>query len=191
MDEYDSGHLPLFSYKNSLKYSLCFILIQVSTGEPKREEVPSSSGFEGSKAYNMMLKMGWGGKGLGVQEQGEEKTVADKMVKNITKEGLGTKNVIHEVDQILQNYISSSKVTTLAFDSSFSKEERAQIHNLAQKYNLKSKSQGKEPDRRITITRKLAKWDLVKELLRSNLENDSYKLTIPENYQVMWQDESK
>lgn len=133
-----------------------------------------------------MLKMGWGGKGLGVQEQGEEKTVADKMVKNISKEGLGTKNVISEVDEILQDYISSSKITTLAFDSTFSKEERAQIHNLAQKYNLKSKSLGKEPDRRITITRKMAKWDLVRELLRSDLENDSYKLSIPEEFQNIW-----
>lgn len=138
----------------------------------------------------MMLKMGWGGKGLGVQEQGEEKTVADKMVKNITKEGLGTKNVISEVDQILQDYIASSKVTTLAFDSSFTKEERAQIHSLAQKYNLKSKSTGKEPERRITISRKMAKWDLVKELLLSDLENDSYKLFIPESFQRFWQTET-
>lgn len=157
-------------------------------GTHKEDEFANK--FEGTKAYNMMLKMGWGGKGLGIQEQGEEKTVADKMVKNITKEGLGSTNVVREVNQILQDYISSSKITTLAFDSSFSKDERAQIHNLAQKYNLKSKSQGKEPDRRITITRKIAKWDLVKELLRSDLENDSYKLCIPQNYQVLWQQKS-
>lgn len=160
----------------------------MSTQEVSPEDKPQpSTSFEGSKAYNMMLKMGWSGKGLGAQEQGEEKTVADKMVKNITKEGLGNKNVIAEVDHILIDYISSLKNTTLVFDSSFTKDERAQIHNLAQKYNLRSKSQGKEPDRRITITRKMAKWDLVKELLRSNLENDSYKLSIPEDFQNLWQ----
>lgn len=42
----------------------------------------------GSKAHQMMLKMGWGGKGLGANEQGEEKTVAEKMVQNVTKEGI-------------------------------------------------------------------------------------------------------
>lgn len=157
----------------------------------KKKEPECASSFEGSKAYSMMLKMGWSGKGLGVQEQGEEKTVADKMVKNITREGLGAKNIMAEVDQILQDYISTSKITTLAFDSSFSKEERAEIHNLAKKYNLKSKSLGKEPDRRITITRKLSKWDLVKELLRSDLENDSHKLSIPQDFQHLWQDVSE
>lgn len=160
----------------------------MSTGviPPKEVEPQPARSLTGSKAYSMMLKMGWGGKGLGVEEQGEEKTVAEKLVQNVTKEGLGSKNVIGEVDKILQDYISSSKITTLMFDSSFSKEERAQIHNFAQKYNLKSKSQGKEPDRRITISRKMAKWDLVKELLRSNLENDSYKLCIPKDFEHFW-----
>lgn len=134
----------------------------------------------------MMLKMGWGGRGLGVEEQGEEKSVADKMVKSISKEGLGTKNVRSEVEYILQEYLNSSKFTTLAFDSSFNKDERAQIHILAQKYHLKSKSMGKGLNRRITITRKMEKWDLVRELLRCGLENSSYKLTIPEDFRHLW-----
>nr|CAI5836702.1 unnamed protein product [Callosobruchus analis] len=88
----------------------------------------SSSLGENSKAYQMMLKMGWGGKGLGSQEQGEEKTVAELITKNITKEGLGSKNVMEEIDRIMKEFAQSTKLSTLAFDSSFTKDERARMH---------------------------------------------------------------
>ncbi|CAH1985760.1 unnamed protein product [Acanthoscelides obtectus] len=93
---------------------------------------PSSSNDlgENSKAYQMMLKMGWGGKGLGSQEQGQEKTVAELITENITKEGLGSKNVMEEIDRIMREFAQSTKLSTLAFDSSFTKEERARMHTL-------------------------------------------------------------
>nr|CAH7744226.1 unnamed protein product [Callosobruchus chinensis] len=107
---------------------------EVTTGAIKKEKGnsngPSSNNDlgENSKAYQMMLKMGWGGKGLGSQEQGEEKTVAELITENITKEGLGSKNVMEEIDRIMREFAHSTKLSTLAFDSSFTKEERARMH---------------------------------------------------------------
>nr|CAH7744227.1 unnamed protein product [Callosobruchus chinensis] len=120
----------------------------------------------------MMLKMGWGGKGLGSQEQGEEKTVAELITENITKEGLGSKNVMEEIDRIMREFAHSTKLST-----------------IAAKYNLKSKSEGKDENRRITISKKMDKWNIVRELLRGGLENESYKLQIPEKFKYLWTDE--
>lgn len=120
---------------NKLKKKCFFItkcdnFEEVNTGETSKvgESDNKPTNMEGSKAFQMMLKMGWGGKGLGAQEQGQEKTIADTIVENITKEGLGNKNVIAEVDTILRDFAQSAKLSTLAFNSSFTKEERAQIH---------------------------------------------------------------
>ncbi|XP_023016513.2 NF-kappa-B-repressing factor [Leptinotarsa decemlineata] len=154
----------------------------------KEEELAPAMGLEGSKAHQMMLKMGWGGKGLGTQEQGEQKTVADKIVENITREGLGSQNVMQEVQKILYDYARSNKTTTLGFDSGFTKEERAQIHAIAAKYHLRSKSEGGFNTRRITVSKKKNKWMLVKDLLMVGGENESYSLTIPEEYQDMWKE---
>ncbi|XP_056634157.1 homeobox protein 5-like [Diorhabda sublineata] len=141
-----------------------------------------------SKALQMMLKMGWGGKGLGTKEQGEQKSVAEKIIENISREGLGLggQSVMQEVDKILADYAKSNKTVTLGFDSGFTKEERAQIHSIAAKYHLKSKSEGGFNNRRITISKKMSKWVLVRELLRVGLENESYILTIPDDFQHLW-----
>lgn len=62
------------------------------------------------------------------------------------------------------------------------------LFRLALRLSLKSKSEGQGEDRRITIGKKIAKWDLVKELLRANCENEAYKLIIPSNFENMWTD---
>lgn len=94
-----------------------------------------------------------------------------------------------EVENILKDFAHSAKVTTLVFDSSFTKDERAFIHKLAMKFNLKSKSIGKDENRRITISKKMEKWDLVKTLLREEgLETDAYKLLIPDDFKHLWED---
>ncbi|CAG9856252.1 unnamed protein product [Phyllotreta striolata] len=144
-----------------------------------------------SKAMQMMLKMGWGGKGLGTLEQGERQSVADKIVENISREGLGGsgQTVMQEVEKILVDYAKSSKTTTLGFDSGFTKEERAQIHQIAAKYHLKSKSEGGFNSRRITISKKMSKWVLVRELLSVGLENESYILTIPDDFKHLWSED--
>lgn len=117
----------------------CFLIIKkrnyenISTEDLNKpySKLTAPNTLEGSKAHLMMLKMGWGGKGLGINEQGAEKTVAETMVQNITKAGLGGKNIMSEINNILKEFAQSPKVTTLAFDSGFTKDERAHIHRWA------------------------------------------------------------
>ncbi|XP_050309995.1 NF-kappa-B-repressing factor-like [Anthonomus grandis grandis] len=174
----------------------CFYIIkkkefeEVSTKlkETEAEAKPSTS-LEGSKAHQMMLKMGWGGKGLGVNEQGEQKTVAETIDQNVSRQGLGTDDVFKKIYKLLEDYSKSDKMTLLKFDPDFTSEERAHIHKIAQKFGLKSKSEGKGEQRRITVTKKLHRGDLVYNLLINGLENSLYKLEIPEKFRSLWQGE--
>ncbi|KAF7286978.1 hypothetical protein GWI33_002822 [Rhynchophorus ferrugineus] len=129
----------------------CFYIIkkkvyeEISTkiSQEVPENTPQTS-FVGSKAHKMMLKMGWSGKGLGVNEQGAQETLADTIDQNITRQGLGNSDVFKKVNKILEEYAGSTKITMLRFDPDFTSEERAHIHKIASKFGLKSKSEGKE-----------------------------------------------
>ncbi|XP_066260400.1 NF-kappa-B-repressing factor-like [Euwallacea similis] len=152
----------------------------------EKEGNKSQHNLEGSKAHQMMLKMGWGGKGLGVNEQGEERTVAETIDQNVSRQGLGVDNVFKKIHSILEDYTKSDKISLLKFDPNFTSEERAHIHKIASKFGLKSKSEGKGDQRRITITKKLNRDDLVYNLLTSGLENALYKLEIPSKFAYLW-----
>ncbi|KAH1013594.1 NF-kappa-B-repressing factor [Dendroctonus ponderosae] len=162
---------------------------EVSTNDKKAEQQSHpESKLEGSKAYQMMLKMGWSGKGLGLNEQGAEKTVAETLDQNISRQGLGLDDVFKKIHKVLEDYAKSPKMSLLRFDADFTSEERAHIHKIAQKFGLKSKSEGKGEQRRLTVTKKLHRGDLVYNLLTCGLENDLYKLSIPPHFQHLWQD---
>ncbi|XP_030753499.1 NF-kappa-B-repressing factor-like [Sitophilus oryzae] len=160
---------------------------EVCTNESTTSKpTPQSSFTDDNKAYQMMLKMGWSGKGLGVKEQGVQETLAETIEQNITKEGLGSSDVFKKVNKILEDYASSSKISMLRFDPDFTSEERAHIHKIAMKFGLKSKSEGKGEQRRITVTKKLHRADLVFNLLVNDMENTLYKLQIPSNFSHHW-----
>lgn len=172
----------------------CFYIIKkkeyedVSTKNAESKKAGPEANYEGSKAHQMMLKMGWGGKGLGINEQGGEKTVAETIDQNVSREGLGTDNVFKKIHTLLEEYSKSDKMSLLRFEPDFTSEERAHIHKIARKFGLKSKSEGKGEDRRITITKKLDRGDLVYNLLISGLENTLYRLIIPPKFAYLWLD---
>lgn len=74
----------------------------------------------------MMLSMGWSGGGLGTYEQGTTELIQPYF--QIQHQGLGTKSIVQEVTNILQNYVLSRDINSIAFSPDFSKEERAVIH---------------------------------------------------------------
>ncbi|XP_066155937.1 uncharacterized protein [Euwallacea fornicatus] len=171
----------------------CFYIIKkndfeevLTNDQGEKKDNKSQYNLEGSKAHQMMVKMGWGGKGLGINEQGEEKTVAETIDQNISRQGLGVDNVFKKIHSILEDYTKSNKMSLLKFDPNFTSEERAHIHKIASKFGLKSKSEGKGDQRRITITKKLNRSDLVYNLLISGLENALYKLQIPSKFAYLW-----
>ncbi|KAL1490620.1 hypothetical protein ABEB36_013282 [Hypothenemus hampei] len=169
----------------------CFYIIKKSVYEnvtvnPTVESPKEETLFEGSKAHKMMLNMGWKGKGLGINEQGSERTVAETIDQNISRQGLGSDNVFKRIHQLLEEYSRSERMCLLKFEPDFSAEERAHIHKIASKFGLKSKSEGKGDQRRITIMKKLHRADLVYNLLINNLENSLYKLILPEKFEELW-----
>lgn len=169
----------------------CFVLVRnrhhtdvTEDNLMKKYESPlvSDSDFNkpGSMAHNMMLKMGWQGGGLGAAEQGRISNI--QVYENVDRQGFGNKNIMKEVTKILRDFSRSNKFTILAFDSSFTKGEREVIHKTARRYNLKSKSEGKGDDRRITVSRKINRSDIVRQLLKAGGKSSSYILEIPENF---------
>ncbi|KAF2899849.1 hypothetical protein ILUMI_06336 [Ignelater luminosus] len=128
----------------------------------------------------MMLSMGWSGSGLGAYEQGTTDLI--KPYIQIQHQGLGTKRIVQEVTGILRNYALSKDINSIAFSSDFSKEERAVIHVVARKLNLKSRSYGHESNRVLVVKSKIKVWDLIRLLLDVGGENDQYKLILPVNH---------
>ncbi|XP_063928539.1 NF-kappa-B-repressing factor-like isoform X1 [Zophobas morio] len=136
-----------------------------------------------SIAQKIMMKMGWTGGGLGAHGQGTKDSVI--LCENINRQGLGTTNITKEITKILDNFSKSSDLLTLVFNSDFTKEERALIHRIARKYNLKSKSTGSE-SRKLSVSKKITRIDIVRELLKIGGEDGLYKLHIPKNFENLW-----
>lgn len=91
-------------------------------------EQPESAPPTYSIADRMMRKMGWSGGGLGSQEQGNVNCVT--LVENVNRSGLGSasNNLMAEITKKIQDFAKNSPYLSLAFDSNFTKDERALIH---------------------------------------------------------------
>jgi hypothetical protein len=153
----------------------------LSTSSAKTVVKPSVS--SNSIALKIMTKMGWTGGGLGAQEQGNLDSVM--LYENVNRHGLGNRNLMTEITKKLDEFCRSSNLLTLVFDSDFTKEERVLIHKVARKFNLKSKSSGTS-SRKITVSHKITRMDIVKELLKIGGEDGLYKLHIPTKFMHLW-----
>lgn len=82
-----------------------------------------------NKGYRIMKLMGWTGGGLGSKKQGREDPV-EYLLKN-NRAGLG--NSACRFDQkyfghLLKNYVGSDDIRELQFEPTFTKDERAILH---------------------------------------------------------------
>lgn len=104
--------------------------VNVKKASFNEDEVkPSTTSFASSSiAHKMMLNMGWSGGGLGSQGQGSVDCVT--LVENVNRSGLGsaTNNLMAEIRRKLEHFSKHCPYASLAFDSEFTKEERALIH---------------------------------------------------------------
>ncbi|XP_025832666.1 NF-kappa-B-repressing factor [Agrilus planipennis] len=142
----------------------------------KTEEFDSNSEtVKSSIGARMMKLMGWSGGGLGRQEEGDKNII--KAVGQNHRLGLGQATPV-EIEALLKEYAESDDIDSLAFPAQFTKEQRALIHTLSNKYNLKSQSYGKK-DRLLTVRKKLKPWQLVHHLLEKSRETVEYKLILP------------
>ncbi|KAH8358698.1 hypothetical protein KR093_001852, partial [Drosophila rubida] len=143
-------------------------------GEPKLDR--------NNKGYHIMRLMGWTGGGLGRSKQGREEPVSYLLKSN--RMGLGSNDPhanLADYRKLIENYVRSDDVRDMQFEPTFSKEERASLHQIASKFGLRSSSYGVGESRRLLITKKLGFENILTEVLcrRNPKFCDRYFVQVP------------
>ncbi|XP_043909895.1 NF-kappa-B-repressing factor [Protopterus annectens] len=156
-------------------------IIGRSTEESYKQQIK-----EDNIGNQLLRKMGWRGGGLGKEGEGIAEPIAVK--EQFTREGLGLitdkagKITRRDIEGIIRNYASSNSQEDLTFAKELTIEERKQIHQMAQKYGLKSKSYGQGIDRFLIVRRKQNKEELISQLMQEG-QAGCYQLVMP---QTLW-----
>lgn len=127
--------------------------------------------------FRMLKALGW--------KEGDNKGIVDPigLSVKIGRAGLGSepkkgqKLNIDYFRKLMINFRESGSDFDLVFSSEFAKEERAELHKLAQKLGLKSKSEGKVDERFLTVRRKTSLSP--QEILHKIKSNDPF-------YSAVW-----
>ncbi|XP_060083614.1 uncharacterized protein LOC132562855 [Ylistrum balloti] len=142
---------------------------------------------EDNKGRQLLMKMGWTGGGVGAEgNKGLEVPVAEELSKNqvICRAGLGSRNSSekefrNKVVEALEIYTKSGKQEDLMFTADFTKDERAYIHQQAQKLGLKTQSRGSGEARYLTVSRRRSAFQLFNHLLEEGGSTAKYELVAP------------
>ncbi|XP_048370060.1 NF-kappa-B-repressing factor [Sphaerodactylus townsendi] len=132
----------------------------------------------------ILRKMGWTGGGLGKSGEGIREPIAVK--EQFKREGLGldvergSKITKKDIEQIIQNYAFSDSKIDLTFSTELTNDERKQIHQIAQRYGLKSKSHGQGRDRYLVVSRRRRREDLLDQLKQDG-QVGHYELIMPQD----------
>ncbi|XP_067121948.1 NF-kappa-B-repressing factor [Centruroides vittatus] len=138
---------------------------------------------ESNVGYKLLQKMGWD------NNNSLDSAVYARNNESYKRQGLGfsetgevTKEFISQLEKVIANYASSDTDADLVFSSEFTKEERKEIHRIAQTYSLKSTSKGgKGPDRHSVLSRRFKPVQLLCYLIRCGGQTDKYELLKPGN----------
>ncbi|XP_068107193.1 NF-kappa-B-repressing factor [Hyperolius riggenbachi] len=150
----------------------------VSNNEAYKQQIK-----EDNIGNQLLRKMGWTGGGLGKEGEGIAEPIAVK--EQFNREGLGLmagtqKITKRDIEQIIRNYAASTNQDDLTFSRELTNEERKQIHQMAQKYGLKSKSHGQGVQRFLVVSRKRNREDLIHQLKQEG-QVGSYALLMPQD----------
>ncbi|XP_055384542.1 NF-kappa-B-repressing factor isoform X2 [Condylostylus longicornis] len=134
--------------------------------------------------YKMMQKLGWTGGALGVRTKGREEPIDCLTIKN-NRKGLG--NETDEINanyfrKLLKSYTASDDIRELHFDSCFTKEDRAKLHQIATSKNLKSTSYGKGIERYLVVSKRtISPENIIKEVLinKNPMYINKYEVKVP------------
>ncbi|KAM7362620.1 uncharacterized protein ACRADG_013220 isoform 2-T2 [Cochliomyia hominivorax] len=159
----------------------------IKTQQEDEQKIDSSN-----KGYKMMKMMGWSGGGLGSKKQGREDPVGYLLKNN--RAGLG--NDACKLDrkyfmQMLKNYVESDDIRELQFEPTFTKDERAMLHEIANKFNLKSTSHGQDEQRRLIINKKtISDIQILQEILINKNPRfiDRYFVQVPKSKSNLFPD---
>ncbi|XP_048885108.1 NF-kappa-B-repressing factor [Brienomyrus brachyistius] len=132
----------------------------------------------------MLRKMGWKGGGLGRDGEGIAEPIRVK--EQFSREGLGLDadkpgNQLSkkDIEDIIREYASSDRQDDLRFSTELNNDERKQIHQVSQKYGLRSKSYGQGRQRFLIVSRKVHKDQLIDQLLQEG-QVGRYELVKPQ-----------
>jgi len=149
---------------------------QNNTTTTNKSQLPESN-----IGHRLLQMMGWTGGGLGKGGSGISEPITAQTIVN--REGFGTKTASHmfkrKIRQIIEEYAASSNPYDLVFTSGFDNEQRKEMHLIAKRLGLRSKSFGKNEDRFITISRKFDAQQLIDELVRRGGSTEKYDLIAP------------
>lgn len=149
--------------------------------EAMRQEIK-----EDNIGNQLLRKMGWTGGGLGREGDGISEPI--KVKEQFSREGLGldTDRAGHrhqlskrDIEDIIRNYASSERQDDLRFSTELNNDERKQIHQISQKYGLRSKSYGQGRQRFLIVSRKVHKDQLIGQLLQEG-QVGRYELVKPQ-----------
>ncbi|XP_075147934.1 uncharacterized protein LOC142221933 [Haematobia irritans] len=171
---------------------------QVS-GEVIKSQVDSASEDkkidDNNKGFKMMKMMGWSGGGLGSKSQGREDPVGYLFKNN--RAGLGNEDCKFDKNyfkRMLRNYVESEDIRELQFEPTFTKEERALLHEIAKNFNLKSSSYGQGEQRRLIVTKKtITDTQVLNEILVNKNPRfmDRYLVQVPISKSTMFPDHTE
>ncbi|KAK2891173.1 hypothetical protein QQF64_007379 [Cirrhinus molitorella] len=135
----------------------------------------------------LLRKMGWTGGGLGREGDGIAEPIMVK--EQFTREGLGmdmdrqsNQLTKRDIEEIIRNYASSDRQDDLRFSTELNNEERRQIHQVSQRYGLRSKSYGQGRQRFLVVSRRVQKEQLIGQLLQEG-QVGRYELVKPQGSQ--------
>lgn len=157
-------------------------IIAQSCEESTRQEIK-----EDNIGNQLLRKMGWTGGGLG--REGEGIAVPIKVKEQFTREGLGMDMDRHgnqlikrDIEDVIRNYACSDRQDDLRFSNELNNDERKQIHQVSQRYGLRSKSYGQGRQRFLVVSRRVQKDQLIGQLLQEG-QVGRYELVKPQALQ--------
>lgn len=157
-----------------------------------RSQILARSGEDTSKqeikedniGNQLLRKMGWKGGGLGRDGEGIAEPI--KIKEQFSREGLGMDmdKSGHQLDKrdiegVIRTYAVSDRQDDLRFSTDLTNDERKQIHQISQKYGLRSKSYGQGRQRFLIVSRKVKTDQLIGQLLQEG-QVGRYELIKPQ-----------
>ncbi|XP_013103633.1 uncharacterized protein LOC106084476 [Stomoxys calcitrans] len=150
---------------------------------------------DNNKGFRMMKMMGWSGGGLGSKSQGREDPVGYLFKNN--RAGLGNEDCKFDkkyFQQMLRNYVESDDIRELQFEPTFTKDERALLHEIAKNINLRSSSYGQGEQRRLIVTKKtITDVQILQEVLinKNSRFMDRYLVQVPLSKSELYPDHTE
>lgn len=103
----------------------------------------------------------------------------------VGRQGLGsekrtvTREFKEKTELRLRSYASKFQERDLSFSNEFTNDERKEIHTLAHRFALKSKSHGKGEERFLVVSHKFNPYHLLQYLIATGGQTDKYELMPP------------